>query len=400
MKVACLVNQYPTPTHSFIRREIAALERSGVMIERIAIRRSETPLVDPADLREANRTRVILEAGFLRILGTAVHCAATRPRRFARALVCALALARHGDRGVLRHLAYLAEACTLRRWCEQSGVDHLHAHFGTNPAAVALLCRHLGGPSYSFTVHGPEEFERASRLGLREKISGASFVVAVSDAGRRQLETWRDGQLPLIHVVRCGIDDAVLQHPVSAVPPAQRLVCVGRLCEQKGHGWLLDAAGRLFAEGRSFELVLVGDGPLRASLTAQAAGSGLSERVTFTGWVGSIAVREQILAARALVLSSVAEGLPVVLMEALALHRPVIATTVGGVEELVDGDCGWLVPPRDGEALANAMRAALDASPQQLNEMARVGATRVRARHDVERSAEELRSLFAALPRR
>src|SRR5262249_42051243 len=160
MKVAYLVNQYPHVSHSFIRREVVALEALGVPVERFSVRPSPADLVDPADRAERDRTYVLLAAGPAGLLAAALGTAASRPVRWARALALAVRLGRRSQRGVVRHLAYLAEACLLMRRLRDCGAGHLHAHFGTNPAAVALLTRVLGGPPYSFTVHGPEEFDR------------------------------------------------------------------------------------------------------------------------------------------------------------------------------------------------------------------------------------------------
>src|SRR6185436_15598502 len=189
LRVGYLVNRYPAVSHSFIRREIAGVEARGIQVVRFSIRGvPESELVDPADRAERARTNVVLSGAvglFVALLGQAL----LHPVRFLRAFGAAWSLgARSGRR--LVHLAYLAEACRLRPWLRRESVVHLHAHFGTNPAMVALLCRILGGPPYSFTVHGPEEFDRPDALGLAEKIDRAQFVVAISEFGRSQLMRW------------------------------------------------------------------------------------------------------------------------------------------------------------------------------------------------------------------
>src|SRR5262249_36876087 len=148
MRIAYLTNQYPLVRHTFIRREIVALELHGVEVVRFSIRDSGKDVVDPADQAEYSKTRSILSASKLAIVGALLTHAATRPVRFSRALVTAIRFGRRSDRGVLRHLAYLAEACLLRKWLAAADVTHLHVHFATNPAAVSLFCRLLGGPSY------------------------------------------------------------------------------------------------------------------------------------------------------------------------------------------------------------------------------------------------------------
>ncbi len=396
MRIAYLVNGYPRTSHSFIRREIQALEAHGVEVLRFSIRPPDQELVGQADREELARTRIVLDAG---IAGHAVALFAiglARPLALTRALGAAVRLGWRSDRGLLRHLVYLAEACVLTRWLSRDRADHVHAHFGTNSAAVALLCRELGGPSYSFTVHGPEEFDRPEALRLDEKIRRAAFVVAISAFGRAQLCRWsRFDDWPKIHVVRCGLDEELLRVPPSAVPDVPRLVCVARLNEQKGHMLLLEAAERLAALGLRFELILAGDGPLRGAIEDRIARSGLAESIRVTGWLGAPEVRAEILASRALVLASFAEGIPVVLMEALALGRPVITTWVAGTPELVDpGASGWLVPAGSVDGLVEAMRAALAAPVSKLTDMARTGAMRVNRDHDARREAGKLLALF------
>ena len=179
------------------------------------------------------------------------------------------------------------------------------------------------------------------------------------------------------------------------MPAARRLLCIGRLSEEKGQLLLLQAAARLAAEGMQFELVLAGDGELRAEIEAAISRHKLDGRVRVTGWISGERVREEILAACALVLPSFSEGLPVVIMEAMALRRPVIATFVGGIPELVSpGEHGWLVPPGDVEALGGAMRACIDASVQTLARMGETARERVLERHDVEREVGKLTALF------
>ncbi len=401
MRVAYLVNQYPRTSHSFIRREINALEALGVEVLRYSLRPPSEPLVTEADRVELGKTRAVLGAGALAHGAAVLAAAARRPVAFARAAVVAARLGARSDRGLLRHAAYLAEACLLERWLRQAGAEHLHAHFGTNSATVALLCRMLGGPSYSFTVHGPEEFDKPEFLGLGEKVRQAAFVVAISSFGRSQLFRWtRHEDWPKLQIVRCGLGEDLLRAPSTPVPVAPRLVCVARLSEQKGHLLLVEAAAKLTGEGVDFELQLAGDGPMRSEIEAAIARLGVEGRVRLVGALSAEQVREAIVGARALVLPSFAEGLPVVVMEALALGRPVVTTAIAGIPELVrSGETGWLVPAGAVDALAAAMREVLEASPRRLAEMGRAGAALVASEHDAAREAQELARLFRSATR-
>jgi len=394
--VAYLVNQYPKVSHTFIRREIRALEEQGLSVTRFALRGWDADVADPADVDEKARTRYVLRGGALPLAGAVVATIVRTPVRFARAFASALRLSRRSPRRWPYHLVYLAEAAWLCRQLRAAGVDHLHAHFGTNGAEIALLVRELGGPPYSFTVHGPEEFDAPESLHLRAKVDKAAFVVAISSFGRSQLYRWiAADQWPKVRVVHCGLDaqfDAPPEGPGAA--PA-RLVCVGRLCEQKGQLLLLDAVKVVIDRGKPLTLVLAGDGELREAIERRIEALGLGSHVGITGWVDSERVRAEMLAARALVLPSFAEGLPVVIMEAMALRRPVLSTYVAGIAELVrPGRDGWLVPAGDVQALADAIEECLGTPAPILARMGDDAHERVMARHSIAVGAGKLAALF------
>ena len=400
LQVAYLVNHYPKVSHSFIRREILALERLGHKVQRIAVRGWDDVLVDAADQAERVQTRYLLQQGIASLLPSFLGLALARPAQMTAAVRLAVSRWRRSDRTIFHHLAYLIEACAVVRLLAASRATHLHAHFGTNPADVAMLVRVLGGPPYSFTVHGPEEFDKPQTLGLDEKGGRAAFVVAISSFGRSQLYRWlAQPHWDKVDVVHCGLEPA-FHRPVPGsemLPDASRLVCVGRLCEQKGQLLLVRAVARLVAKGRSLELVLAGDGEMRAEIESLIDRFGLTRSIRITGWISSGQVREEILAARALVLPSFAEGLPVVLIEAMALRRPVISTYIAGIPELViDGENGWLVAAGDLDGLEQAIERCLDAAPDVIGRMGDAGQARALERHDIDREAAKLADLFAS----
>ena len=398
MKIAYLVNQYPKVSHSFIRREILALERQGFDVLRIAIRGWDGELVDADDLRERDRTRYVLEDGMASLLLAAARMFIAAPGRFLEALVLALKMGWRADRSWPFHLIYLAEASRMVPWMARFGVRHLHAHFGTNSAEVALLATALGGPPFSFTVHGPEEFDKPQFLHIREKVRRSAFVAAISSFGRSQLMRWIDyADWPKVQVVHCGLEPVFHAGAAVPIPSALRIVCVGRLCEQKGQLLLIEALALLQKKGLVLDLVLAGDGEMRAELELLIAQRQLQDRVRITGWISSDQVRAEILAARALVLPSFAEGLPVVIMEAMALRRPVLTTYVAGIPELVlPGINGWLFPAGDVDALAAALEAFLATPLSVLETMGEAGHQRVLERHAVDIEAAKLARLFRA----
>ena len=397
MRVAYLTNQYPSISHTFVRREIEGLEALGAQVERFSIRPIPlASLPDPRDREELGRTHALLGRGAAGLLPSIARIAARRPHLFAQAELLTAQTGLRSERGLVRNFAYLAEACALVEEAERRGVRHVHAHFGTNSAAVAMLAHALGGPSYSFTVHGPEEFDKPDLIALRAKIARAAFVVGVSSFGRSQLYRYCDARdWHKVQVVRCGLDASYVQAAPTPVPDVARFVSVGRLCEQKGQLLLVEAASQLRREGHRFELVLVGDGPMRREVEELIAREQLGETVRITGWASGETVQKEIEQARAFVLPSFAEGLPVVIMEALGRGRPVISTYIAGIPELVkDGECGYLVPAGSSEAVAEAMRMILRATPEQLTALGKTGYERVCAMHDALENARTLLHLF------
>ncbi len=395
-KVAYFINQYPKVSHSFIRREILALERQGFEVQRIALRGWDGDAVDSEDLQERDKTSYVLQDGIWSLLASTFSMLLNRPRQFLQALRQALKMSHRTDRPWPFHLVYLAEACRIVPWMQSFGASHVHAHFGTNSAEVVMLARFLGGPAYSFTVHGPEEFDKPQFLKLREKVRHAAFVVAISSYGRSQLYRWVDfADWDKVKLVHCGLEPAFHENQQVPVTDAPRLVCVGRLCEQKGQLLLVHAVSRLMLSGIDVQLVLAGDGEMRGEIEALLRQSALQHCVHITGWISSEQVREQILAARALILPSFAEGLPVVIMEAMALRRPVLSTYVAGIPELVrPGEGGWLIPAGDIEALTEALKQVLAAPREELERMGVLAHARVLRDHSIDTEAARLGRYF------
>ena len=392
LRIAYFINQYPKVSHSFIRREILELERQGFDVQRIALRGWNQAVVDSEDISEKERTRYLLQGGLLGLPIAVLRALLVAPLLFFGALGLAIKMSRRADRALPYHLIYLAEACRLLFWMRSFGARHIHAHFGTNSAEVVMLANALGGPGYSFTVHGPEEFDKPQFINLGEKIRRSKFAVAVSSYGRSQLFRWVDhSEWAKVHVVHCGLDAAFYNVPPTDPPDVPRLVCVGRLCEQKGQLLLINALALVAQRGIAWELVLAGDGEMRADVEALIARHSLQSRVRVTGWISSAQVREEILASRAMVLPSFAEGLPVVIMEAMSLHRPVLTTAVAGIPELVrHEECGWLFAAGSIEELADAISSCLATPADQLATMGQAAHARVLQRHSIDTEVSKL----------
>ncbi|MCF6233928.1 MAG: glycosyltransferase [Rhodobacteraceae bacterium] len=398
MKIAYILNTYPQPSHSFIRREMRALEKAGVTVVRLAMRRTGMPLVDPGDLKEAQLTSYVLDRGAVGLFGAMVRQALRRPGGCWRAFRLAWHCGRISPHGMLRHLIYLAEAAEVVRRCRADGVDHLHAHFGTNAATVAMLAGVLGGPGYSFTVHGPEEFDAPVALSLGLKLDRAAFAVGVSQFGRSQLMRWAGFETwPRLKVVHCAIEPEAFKAAGPMPKGPLRLVSIGRFAEQKGQMILIRMMQALKKQHPDIHLTLVGDGEMRSDLEAEISRFGLESSVTLTGWLDEDGVRREIANAHALIMPSFAEGLPMVVMEAMALARPVIATYIAGIPELVQpGITGWLVPAGDVDALVKAVQELAQSAPEALTRMGQAGRVRVLSRHDADIEAGKLVGHFQA----
>ncbi|WP_336969872.1 glycosyltransferase [Sphingobium aromaticiconvertens] len=392
-RLAYLVNVYPKISHSFIHTEIEALERAGLKVDRFTVRRSPEASPDGDEQAEAARTTALLDGNRRGLTVAVLRSLIAHPRLTLSTL--AHAVKAHGAQGLVRSLAYFVEATALAQALDQRGINHIHVHFGTNSVAVARLAARMTPVSYSFTAHGPDEFDAPHRLDLKGKIAEAAFVVGVSDYGRGQLLRWADlAHWGRVHVVRCAVARHFLSGEAQSTGDvSRRLVCVARLSAQKGLPLLIEAVARIPRE-RTFTLDIIGDGEDRAILEAHIARLGVADRIRLLGWCAPDRVRQELQGARALVLPSFAEGLPVVLMEALAVGRPVIATAIAGIPELVDDSNGWLIPCGSVEALAEAMNAVLDATPERLQAMGEVGRARVAAMHDPDINAGKLAGLL------
>ena len=398
MVIGYLTSLYARAADTFIRNEVLELRRRGHVVHTFSIRgpARDEALGDVVRSEQAS-TDYILQQKPWRLLGAFFLELLLHPRAFWSAISLARRTCSPGLRARVWQLAYLVEAAYLAGRIRARGIEHLHDHIGTNSATVAMLAAELSGIPWSMTIHGPVEFHAPERWALPDKLRLAAFTACVSSFGRGQCQLWAPPDAwPRIHVVRCGLDQDFLGVAGEPVPAEPRFVSVGRLCEQKGQLLLLEAVGRLAQEGVRCELNLVGDGPLRGALEERIRGLGLARCVRLLGWREGAELRAELLRARALVLPSLAEGLPIVIMEALALHRPVISTYVAGIPELVlPGKNGWLVPAGSIESLAGAMREALQASPASLAEMGRAGAAHVREHHDLRKQGALLERLMA-----
>jgi glycosyltransferase involved in cell wall biosynthesis len=371
VRIAYVSSRYPAVSHTFIQREVAALRAIGIDVDTVAIRRAAAgEVLSEADRAEARSTYAILPVTPWRLAGAHLGALLRYPRAYRTTLVRALKLAPAGLRGRLWQMFYFGEAVLLWDHARRRRVGHLHAHFANVGSDVALLAAHLGaaagrGPrSWSMTMHGSTEFYDVHEHRLPEKVADAAFVACISDFTRSQLMLSADpahwGKLEL---VRCGVDPRAFA-PVArdGDRPPLRVLTVSRLVPGKGFALLLDALADAVGRGHDLVLEVVGDGPDGDALRARARRLGIDGRVTWLGAVGQDEIRRSYEQADVFCLPSFAEGVPVVLMEAMAVELAVVATRIAGIPELVsDGESGLLVTPARADELAEALaRLAAD----------------------------------------
>ncbi len=397
--VVYLTGEYPRATDTFIQREVAGLRALGIRVETASIRRTGPEHhVGPEQTAEAAATFHVLEAATspLRLLGAHLGALARAPGRYLSALRLALATAAPGARALFYQLVYFAEAGVLAAHLRRLGAAHLHNHIATASCTVAMLASRISGVPYSFTMHGPGIFFEPERWRIDAKMAHAAFTACISDFCRSQgmifaaREHW-----PRLHIVHCGVDPARYDRP-RAAGAGLRLLFVGRLAAVKGVPVLFEALTGLRARHPGLRLTLIGDGPERPGLEAEARALGLEAAVTFAGYRSQAEVAEALAETDILVLPSFAEGVPVVLMEAMAARVPVVTTRIAGIPELVeDGASGCLVPPGDPAALAAALdRLAADADLRA--RMGAAGRARVVADYDSRVEAARLAALIRA----
>jgi glycosyltransferase involved in cell wall biosynthesis len=397
MHIAYLTGEYPRATDTFIQREVSALRDQGFTVSTCSIRRTGVEhLVGDEQRAEQGRTFHVLEAALRPITALRAHLRALgSPRRYLRALKLAIKTSPGGVKPTLYQLFYFAEAVVLADHLRRNGVQHLHNHIAKASCTVAMLCNELSGIPYSFTLHGPDIFFEPIRWRLDAKIARARFVACISDFCRSQGMSFahrRDWSR--MHIVHCGVTPD--RYDSAPARNGNHLLFVGRLAAVKGVPVLLEALVEARRDNPDLRLSLIGDGPERAELQAEAQALGLGDAVNFLGYRSQSEVADMLAKVDALVLPSFAEGVPVVLMEAMAAGLPVVTTRIAGIPELVeDSVSGHLVPPGDVSALSDALRDVL-ADPDRAAQMGVAGRAKVRADFDISQEAARLGGLFRA----
>ena len=396
MKLAYLTSQYPAPSHTFIRREIEALRELGCSIDTYAIRPlTAEEIPDPADKAEAERTVYVLRQSPVTFVAAHVGMFVTRPIAYLKTLGLALKHRVPGVPGFLLGIAHFAESVVLAHELNKRRTDHVHNHFANSAATVGLLATRLLGIGWSFTMHGISETDYPAGLMLGRKIQAADMVACVSWFGRAQgMRLVEPVHWDKMHVVRCGLpfDRVPMRGPRDSND--QSIICVGRWSPEKGQAGLLRVIAELRTRYPNLRLRLVGYGPEKAAMEALASDLGIANSVDFVGRLSEEATLAEIARSDILALPSFMEGLPIVLMEAMAIGVPVVASRVAGTPELVeDGASGLLFTPSNWDELGDQIERLL--TDRDLYErVAELGKTKVAAEFDARKSAAEMLRLF------
>ncbi len=396
--IAYLTGEYPRATDTFIQREVAELRAQGIHVETCSMRRTDPRHhVGPEQVDEAAGTFHVLEAtkNPFRTIGAHISALTHNPRRYFEAFKLALRSRPPGLKGAIYQLIYFAEAGVLAQHLQDSGITHLHNHIAKSSCSVAMLASKLSGIPFSFTLHGPDIFFEPHHWRLDIKIAEARFVSCISHFCRAQAMNfsapahWRK-----LHIVHCGIDPE--RYGQTPRRRGTALTFVGRLSGVKGVRVLFEALETLVDTHESLHVTMIGDGPERAVLVADVEERVLDDHVTFVGYKSQADVADVLATTDIFVLPSFAEGVPVVLMEAMGAGVPVITTHVAGIPELVeDGVHGLLTHPGSSESLGAAIDTLIR-DPQRAAEMGARGQLKVRDQFNIKREGAWLAALLAA----
>jgi colanic acid/amylovoran biosynthesis glycosyltransferase len=399
-RLAYLVSDYPAISHTFILREVLGLRARGFAIRVASINSIGRPPSELAneERAEAAATFYIKQAGVAGAVRAHLRTLLRRPAAYLRGLMFALSLAGTDLRQILFALFYFTEALMLGNWMASQDLNHVHVHFVNPASTVGLIASRIFAFGFSFTVHGPDEFYDVRGQRLSEKIAGATFVFCIGHFARSQLmKVSSPRHWSKLDIAPLGVDVEVFApQPLRAANDPFQLLCVGRLVPAKGQHILIAAVDRLLREGRNVSLRFVGDGPDRASLEREANARGLAGHINFEGNVNQDRIRRFYREADAFVLASFAEGIPVVLMEAMAMGIPCISTMITGIPELIrDGIDGFLVMPSDDHALAQTIARLIDDSDLR-RRLGAAGRCRIAEKYDLNKNVDRLARLFEA----
>lgn len=401
-RLAYLVNHFPKISETFILDEILDLQRRGLEIEILAL----------FDVKASKTHR---QAG---LLSGKVHYARFTQWKFWAAQIYWLfhepsLYAQTWWKGIsgnirsltffLRALIVVPAAAYFALLLKERKIDQVHAHWATDPALAAYVIKNLIGIPYSITAHAHDLY--VNQTMLKEKLAAAEFIITISDYNKRMLARHGEHILQKIRVIHCGVNPELFQPPIIRNSSTTlTILCVASLSDYKGHRYLIEACASLKAHGVDFRCILAGDGPERNKLKSQVESLNLENHVKFLGWQNRDEIRDLMKNADVFALPSVVtrtgkqEGIPVALMEAMAMEIPIVATSISGIPELVEhGKTGLLVCQRNSAELAAAI-FLIYSRPEPAREMAQAARVKVLNEFNLHMSAGRLHRIFLGIP--
>ncbi|HFD88187.1 MAG TPA: colanic acid biosynthesis glycosyltransferase WcaL [Gammaproteobacteria bacterium] len=396
--LAYIVSQYPMLSMIFIIREVVQLRARGFHIDVASINAADrsTEGLTRDEANESALTYYVKPEGAKGALQAHVDTLKENAGGYWRGLQLIFKLGGTDLKDIFYNLMYFTEALMVGRWMTKKGQTHLHAHLGAQSATVALYVKRVFGFGFSITVHGPDEFYDAPGQYLTQKVEASDFIVCISNFARSQLMKLSDYKhWHKLEVSRLGVDPEVFTpRPFEENPEVFEIICVGRLCSAKGQHILVDAIHQLIEQQRPVRLRIVGDGPDRPSLEQHVDALDLRRHIIFEGAVNQDRIRDLYSRAHAFSMPSFAEGIPVVLMESMAMEIPCVTTRITGIPELIrDGIDGILVAPSSTEELSEALGRLMD-DPELRRTLGENGRKRVVEHYDLAKNVERLGDIF------
>ncbi len=395
MRIAYFTNTYPRATDTFIRREVLGLRERGFEVFTFSVRKTGADHdVEDEVIQEKKNTHYLLPCSPIQLMATHAKALFKQPLNYIKTLYLALLTSRPGVKGHILQIVYFIEAILLSDLIKKNNIQHLHNHLGDNSGTVTLLAAKYTNITYSISIHGPHIFFDGLHWALDVKTANSTFIACIGHYCKSQMMLYtHQKDWHKFKIIRCGIDPQQFhyQEPDKSI---KKLVYVGRLSGEKGVPILFESLKTLKAKGYSFELNLLGDGDDRKNLERSAQQYGINENVHFHGFVDRTTIETTLIASDIFILPSFAEGIPVALMEAMAIGIPVITTYVGGIAELViDNTTGKMVYPSDPEGLAEAIAYYIN-NPDKYREISKNAREKVITEFNINDQIDKLADLL------
>jgi len=399
LRIGYLISRYPAVSLTFILDEIVRLRRSGIELFVSSINSPDRDFDSLTDIerKEAQQTYYVKDHGFTGALKSFFLVAITRPLGLLKGLIYSIKLARFDFYKLYKNLMYLIEAMMVGIWMQERRLNHIHIHFASQAANVGLILSKIFPYSFSMTVHGPDEFYEVGYYNLSEKVASAKFICCIGYYARSQLmQLSPSDHWEKFEITPLGVDpQKFIPSPKGEIRPAVNILCVGRLVNTKGQHLLLCAAQVLEHSGRKLNVSFVGDGPEKENLLAKMGQMNLKKSVKFLGGLNHDQVVKELQKTDIFVLPSFAEGIPVALMEAMAMEIPCVSSNITGVPELIrDQVDGYLITSSNVDELTEAIRKLIDDSELR-KKIGKSARNRIIEKYNIDKNINILLNVFS-----